>query len=139
MTQPTADIRIKSLEPLVPPARLTALLPLPAEAVSTILAGRKAVEAVLSGDDPRVLAIVGPCSIHDLDAAREFATRLTQLAETVSDRLLVVMRVYFEKPRTTVGWKGLINDPHLDDTFDVSTGLRLARRLLIAIAGMGLP
>ena len=139
MTQPTADIRIKSLEPLVPPARLTALLPLPAEAVSTILAGRKAVEAVLSGDDPRVLAIVGPCSIHDLDAAREFATRLTQLAETVSDRLLVVMRVYFEKPRTTVGWKGLINDPHLDDTFDVSTGLRLARSLLIEIAGMGLP
>ena len=139
MTQPTADIRIKSLEPLVPPARLTALLPLPAEAVSTILAGRKAVEAVLSGDDPRVLAIVGPCSIHDLDAAREFATRLTQLAETVSDRLLVVMRVYFEKPRTTVGWKGLINAPHLDDTFDVSTGLRLARSLLIEIAGMGLP
>ena len=139
MTQPTADIRIKSLEPLVPPARLTALLPLPAEAVSTILAGRKAVEAVLSGDDQRVLAIVGPCSIHDLDAAREFATRLTQLAETVSDRLLVVMRVYFEKPRTTVGWKGLINDPHLDDTFDVSTGLRLARSLLIEIAGMGLP
>lgn len=138
MTQPTADIRIESLEPLVPPARLTALLPLGEEAVQTIVAGRKAVEAVLSGEDPRVLAIVGPCSIHDLDAARDYAKRLKHLADKLADRLLVVMRVYFEKPRTTVGWKGLINDPHLDDSFDVATGLRLARSLLIEIGGMGL-
>jgi 3-deoxy-7-phosphoheptulonate synthase len=85
------------------------------------------------------MAIVGPCSIHDLDAARDYAARLLKLAEKVNDRLLVVMRVYFEKPRTTVGWKGLINDPHLDDSFDVATGLRLARGLLIEIARMGLP
>jgi len=86
-----------------------------------------------------MMAIVGPCSIHDLDAARDYATRLLKLAERVNDRVLVVMRVYFEKPRTTVGWKGLINDPHLDDSFDVATGLRLARGLLIEIARMGLP
>lgn len=85
------------------------------------------------------MAVVGPCSIHDPDAARDYAARLKALADRVSDRLLVVMRVYFEKPRTTVGWKGLINDPHLDDSFEVATGLRLARGLLIEIAGMGLP
>jgi 3-deoxy-7-phosphoheptulonate synthase len=85
------------------------------------------------------MTIVGPCSIHDLDAARDYAARLLKLAERVNDRLLVVMRVYFEKPRTTVGWKGLINDPHLDDSFDVASGLRLARGLLIEIARMGLP
>jgi len=139
MSHPTADIRIRRLEPLVPPARLTGVLPLDPAAVETILAGRREVEAVLSGKDPRLLAIVGPCSIHDLDAAREFAGRLVRLSGQVADRLLVVMRVYFEKPRTTVGWKGLINDPHLDDSFDVATGLRLARSLLIEIAGMGLP
>jgi 3-deoxy-7-phosphoheptulonate synthase len=94
---------------------------------------------VLAGDDPRLIVVVGPCSIHDPDAARDYATRLHALAARVSDRLLVVMRVYFEKPRTTVGWKGLINDPHLDDSFDVATGLRLARSLLIEIARMGLP
>jgi 3-deoxy-7-phosphoheptulonate synthase len=85
------------------------------------------------------MAVVGPCSIHDLDAAREYAGRLRTLADRLADRLLVIMRVYFEKPRTTVGWKGLINDPHIDGTFDVATGLRLARGLLIEIAGLGLP
>jgi 3-deoxy-7-phosphoheptulonate synthase len=94
---------------------------------------------VLAGDDPRVMAIVGPCSIHDPAAARDYAARLERVAGRVADRLLVIMRVYFEKPRTTVGWKGLINDPHLDDSFDVATGLRLARSLLIEIAGLGLP
>jgi 3-deoxy-7-phosphoheptulonate synthase len=93
---------------------------------------------VLSGEDARLLAVVGPCSIHDVDAARDYATRLAGIARKLDDRLLVVMRVYFEKPRTTVGWKGLINDPHLDDSFDVSTGLRLARGLLIEVARMGL-
>ncbi len=135
----TANVRIRSLEPLVPPARLIATLPLSAAATDTVLVGRRAVEQVLTGDDDRLLAVVGPCSIHDVDAAREYAGRLAGLAEELSDRLLVVMRVYFEKPRTTVGWKGLINDPHLDDSFDVATGLRLARSLLIEIAGMGLP
>jgi 3-deoxy-7-phosphoheptulonate synthase len=137
-SESTSNLRIRSLEPLVPPARLAALLPLDPAATRTIVAGRHAVERVLAGADPRLVAVVGPCSIHDLDAARDYAARLNALAERVSDRLLVIMRVYFEKPRTTVGWKGLINDPHLDGTFDVATGLRLARGLLIEIARMGL-
>ena len=136
---PTSNLRIRSLDALVPPARLMALLPLDTAATATILDGRVAVERVLSGEDPRLLAVVGPCSIHDLDAAREYAGRLRSLGERVSGRILVVMRVYFEKPRTTVGWKGLINDPHIDDSFDVGTGLRIARGLLIEIARMGLP
>jgi len=135
----TSNLRIRSLEPLVPPARLCALLPLDAAALRTIVAGRQAVERVLAGADPRLLVVVGPCSIHDPDAARDYAARLHALSGRVADRLLVIMRVYFEKPRTTVGWKGLINDPHLDDTFDVAAGLRLARSLLIEIARMGLP
>ncbi len=136
---PTSNLRIRSLDALVPPARLMALLPLDTAATATILDGRLAVERVLSGEDSRLLAVVGPCSIHDLDAAREYAGRLQSLGERVSGRILVVMRVYFEKPRTTVGWKGLINDPHIDDSFDVGTGLRIARGLLIEIARMGLP
>ena len=135
----TSNLRIRSLEPLVPPARLANLLPLDAGSTRTIVEGRQAVERVLAGEDSRVMAIVGPCSIHDVDTAREYADRLRRLADRVADRLLVVMRVYFEKPRTTVGWKGLINDPHLDDSFDVATGLRLARGLLIEIARLGLP
>jgi 3-deoxy-7-phosphoheptulonate synthase len=136
---PTANLRIKSLEPLVPPARLCAVLPLDASARQTILAGRLAVERILGGEDPRLMAIVGPCSIHDPEAARDYAARLRALSDRVADRMLVIMRVYFEKPRTTVGWKGLINDPHLDGSFDVATGLRLARGLLVEIAGLGLP
>jgi 3-deoxy-7-phosphoheptulonate synthase len=135
----TSNLRIRSLEPLVPPSRLGALLPLDDAARRTILEGRTAVEGVLAGTDPRVLVVVGPCSIHDPDAARDYAARLHELAGRVADRLLVIMRVYFEKPRTTVGWKGLINDPHLDDSFDVAAGLRLARSLLIEIARSGLP
>ena len=135
----TSNLRIKSLEPLVPPARLAALLPLDAAATRTVVAGRRAVEGVLAGDDPRLMAVVGPCSIHDVEAARDYAGRLAALAARVVDRLLVIMRVYFEKPRTTVGWKGLINDPHLDDSFDVAAGLRLARGLLIETARRGLP
>ena len=134
----TSNLRIRSLEPLVPPARLSALLPLDEAATRTIVAGRHAVERVLAGEDSRLMAIVGPCSIHDLDVAHDYARRLHALSGRVSDKLLVVMRVYFEKPRTTVGWKGLINDPHLDDSFDVGTGLRLARSLLIEIAQLGL-
>jgi 3-deoxy-7-phosphoheptulonate synthase len=114
-------------------------LPLDAAALDTVVAGRRAVEGVLAGSDPRLMAVVGPCSIHDPDAARDYAARLRRLVDRVADRLLVIMRVYFEKPRTTVGWKGLINDPHLDDSFDVATGLRLARSLLIEIARLGLP
>ncbi|RLT14966.1 MAG: 3-deoxy-7-phosphoheptulonate synthase [Planctomycetota bacterium] len=136
--QSTSNLRIVRLEPLVPPARLAALLPIDTAATDTIVAGRQAVERVLSGDDPRLLVVIGPCSIHDPDAARDYAAKLLELSHKVADRLLVVMRVYFEKPRTTVGWKGLINDPHLDGSFDVATGLRLARGLLIEIAQLGL-
>ena len=135
----TADVRIERLEPLVPPARLVSTLPLSDAAAATVVSGRQQVEKVLAGEDSRMVVVVGPCSIHDLDAAREYARRLAGLARELQDRLLVVMRVYFEKPRTTVGWKGLINDPHLDDSFDVATGLRLARGLLLEIAEMGLP
>jgi 3-deoxy-7-phosphoheptulonate synthase len=134
----TSNLRIRSLEPLVPPARLCAVLPLDDAAAATIVAGRQAVEEVLGGTDPRVMAVVGPCSIHDPVAARDYAARLQAVADRVRDRLLVIMRVYFEKPRTTVGWKGLINDPHLDGTFDVAAGLRMARGLLIEIARAGL-
>ena len=134
----TSNLRIKSLEPLVSPSRLMEQCPLDEAATRTILAGRQAVERVLSGEDPRVIAVVGPCSIHDLDVAADYCKRLGALAERLADRLLVVMRVYFEKPRTTVGWKGLINDPHLDDSFDVATGLRLARGLLIDCARRGI-
>jgi 3-deoxy-7-phosphoheptulonate synthase len=137
--QATGNLRIRSLEPLVPPSRLAALLPLDTTATETILAGRRAVERVLAGADRRLIAVVGPCSIHDPEAARDYARRLADLAGRIADRVLVVMRVYFEKPRTTVGWKGLINDPHLDDSFDVPAGLRLARGLLIEIARLGLP
>ena len=136
--QATGNLRIRSLESLVPPARLAAVLPLDAAATRTIVSGRQAVERVLGGEDHRLMAVVGPCSIHDPEAARDYAHRLRELADELADRVLVVMRVYFEKPRTTVGWKGLINDPHLDDSFDVASGLRLARGLLIEIARLGL-
>ena len=134
----TADVRIRSLDPLIPPARLVSTFPLTDATTATVVSGREQVEKVLAGKDERLLVVVGPCSIHDLDGAREYASKLVKLSQELSDRLLVVMRVYFEKPRTTVGWKGLINDPHLDDSFDVGTGLRMARELLIEIANMGL-
>jgi 3-deoxy-7-phosphoheptulonate synthase len=104
-----------------------------------VFSARGEVEAVLAGRDPRRLVIVGPCSIHEPEAALDYASRLLKLRERVSDQLLIVMRVYFEKPRTTVGWKGLINDPHLDGTFDIPTGIRTARRLLRDIAELGMP
>jgi len=107
------------------------------EIAETVLRGRHAVQAVLRGEDPRVLIIVGPCSIHDDEAALEYGKRLAKLSEHVGDRILLVMRVYFEKPRTTVGWKGLVNDPHLDGSFDVSDGLHRARALLLKLNEMG--
>ena len=105
----------------------------------TVLAGRRQVEDVLDGRDPRLLVVVGPCSVHDPAAAGEYADRLREQADRLADDLLIVMRVYFEKPRSTVGWKGLINDPALDGTGDVSTGLRIARKLLLEVVGRGLP
>ncbi|WP_240803290.1 3-deoxy-7-phosphoheptulonate synthase, partial [Tepidiphilus succinatimandens] len=133
------DVRIKEIKELVPPAHVLREFPAtPASAETTFLA-RQAIHRILYGADDRLLAIVGPCSIHDPEAALEYARRLKEQADRLRGELLVVMRVYFEKPRTTVGWKGLINDPYLDDSYRINDGIRLARRLLWEITEMGLP
>ncbi len=133
------DQRIERLVPLITPQELFDELPLDDERVGVLLTGRSAAHAVLDGEDDRLLAVVGPCSVHDVEAAREYAGRLSAESRRLSEDLLIVMRVYFEKPRTTIGWKGLINDPHLDGSGDVNTGLRLARRFLLEVLGLGLP
>lgn len=137
--QRTADINVLKTEALLAPRLLKTELPMTETANATVVQGRTAIRNILAGEDPRFLAVVGPCSIHNKQAALEYAQRLHELAEKVSETMLLVMRVYFEKPRTTVGWKGLINDPHLNDTFDIENGLRLARGILLSIAETGLP
>ena len=137
--QQTSNLRIVETMPLITPETLHTELPLPERAAEFIARSRDEVAAILHGKDTRKLAIVGPCSIHDVKAAIEYAERLLVLREALADRLLIFMRVYFEKPRTTVGWKGLINDPHLDGSYDLPHGLRTARRLLLDLAEMGLP
>ena len=140
MNNPAIDnVNIKSIRTLSTPAELRAAIPTPPAAARAVREGRETIERILDGDDPRYLAIVGPCSIHNLDAAAEYARRLRGLAAEVSDAVCVVMRVYFEKPRTTTGWKGLINDPWLNDTFRIGDGLAMARRFLIEVASLGLP
>ena len=139
MLHATDDLRIEKIRPLIPPAILMEDLPLSETASTTVAESREAIARCLRGRDDRLVVVVGPCSIHDVAAAREYAQRLRQLVNEVSDALCVVMRVYFEKPRTTVGWKGLINDPHLDGTFKVNDGLHLARSLLLDLAELGLP
>ena len=139
MIRRTDDLRIRDIRPLIPPAILIEELPITARAASTVAATRAAVAAVLRGDDPRLVAVVGPCSIHDTGAAAEYAERLHDVARRLADDLVVVMRGYFEKPRTVAGWKGLINDPDLDGSYHINKGLRLARTLLLAINGRGLP
>ena len=135
----TDDLRIRQLKPLIPPAILLEELPI-TEPVSTLVARtRQEVADILHGRDDRVLVVVGPCSIHDPEAGLDYARRLAAVARETRDDLLVVMRVYFEKPRTTVGWKGLINDPHLDGSFAINEGLRLARSLLLRVNALGLP
>jgi 3-deoxy-7-phosphoheptulonate synthase len=135
----TYDINISSTVPLQSPKELCISEPLSDAASELVVRARETVKDILAGKDERLLVVVGPCSIHDPKAAIEYAQRLRVLAEELKDRLFLVMRVYFEKPRTTVGWKGLINDPHLDDSFDMGEGLRLARHILREIAEMGLP
>lgn len=137
--QPTQFINIVSTVPLVAPKVLKAELPITCATTKTVLDNREAIQRILAGEDDRVLVVVGPCSIHDPKAAFEYAQRLKGLADKVAKRMLLVMRVYFEKPRTTVGWKGLINDPYLNDSFDIQAGLRLARKLLLDIGDLGLP
>jgi 3-deoxy-7-phosphoheptulonate synthase len=135
----TANLHVTRFEPLDPPAQIRSELPINRRIASTVLEARRAISRILSGEDHRPLVIVGPCSIHDPLAALEYARRLAGLREEVADTLCLVMRVYFEKPRTTVGWKGLINDPHLDGTRDMMLGLRIARRLLLDVNELGLP
>jgi 3-deoxy-7-phosphoheptulonate synthase len=138
-SEPTENVNVVGIRSIVTPRELTARHPTTPAAKETVLAGRKAVRDILAGRDDRVLAVVGPCSVHDVDAACDYARRLLAVAKRVQSRIAVLMRVYFEKPRTIVGWKGLINDPHLDGTFDVSAGLTLARQLLLKINELGLP
>ncbi len=144
-TTPSADIgrirdrRIEGIDPLLRPTELLDRLPLPDESAALVVSSREAVAATLHGADDRLLVIVGPCSVHDTKAAHEYATRLAEKARGLEEDLLIAMRVYFEKPRTTTGWKGMINDPHLDDSGDVNTGLRMARGLLLDVLGLGLP
>jgi len=133
------DQRIGKVVELSPPERLLAELPLGEERAKVVIRGREEVRDVLQGKDPRLMVVVGPCSVHDPKAAMEYATRLSATARALRDDLLVVMRVYFEKPRTTTGWKGLINDPHLDESGDVNAGLRIARKLLLEVLDTGLP
>ncbi len=135
----TDDLRINNIKELLPPIALLERFPISDRASEVVAASRKAIEALLKGQDDRLLVVVGPCSIHDIQAAKEYAEKLLTLREKYAGTLEVVMRVYFEKPRTTVGWKGLINDPHLDDSHDINEGLRIARKLLCDITDMGLP
>jgi 3-deoxy-7-phosphoheptulonate synthase len=135
----TRDLRIAGYRPLIPPTILMEELPLTAEAAVAVSRTRNEVVDILDGRDDRLLVVAGPCSVHDTEAARAYARLLKALAHELARDLCIVMRVYFEKPRTTVGWRGLINDPHLDGSFAVNEGLRLARRLLLDIVALGLP
>lgn len=137
-TSSTDDLRIASISQLTCPNDLIADLPLSDAAIATITQARQDAAAILRGEDDRLLVVVGPCSIHDTSAAVEYAERLKNLVDRHKDDLVIVMRVYFEKPRTTVGWKGLINDPHLDGSFDINVGLRVARELLITLNESGI-
>jgi len=137
--KPTDDLRVKGYQQLMEPNMLKQELAISPAAHATVLSGRDAIEKILNKEDKRLLVIVGPCSIHDEKAAYEYAEKLKKLRDEVSEALLVVMRVYFEKPRTSVGWKGLINDPQLDGTCDITDGVRKARRILLQINEIGVP
>jgi 3-deoxy-7-phosphoheptulonate synthase len=137
--QRTDDLRIVAMKELTPPSQLLAEFPCEGKIADTVADCRTALHRILHGEDNRLMAVVGPCSIHDPKAALEYAYRLRELREQLGDALEIVMRVYFEKPRTTVGWKGLINDPYMDNSFRINEGLRMARELLLNVNGMGMP
>ncbi|HTB63276.1 MAG TPA: 3-deoxy-7-phosphoheptulonate synthase, partial [Opitutales bacterium] len=139
MFRNTDDVRIEGQRPLIPPAILVEESPLSERAAQLVTESRQQIGRILHGQDDRVLAVVGPCSIHDPVAALDYAAKLKAVAARVADDVFVVMRVYFEKPRTVVGWKGLINDPFLDGSFQINKGLRRARELLLNLADLGLP
>lgn len=135
----THDLHVVETRPLVSPALLHHEFPTSAEAATLVAEARDRIRHILYNEDRRLLVIVGPCSVHDIDAAYEYGQKLVSLRHELSGQLEIIMRVYFEKPRTNVGWKGLINDPHLDNSYDINTGLRLARKLLLDLAQLGLP
>lgn len=139
MTSKTEDLRILAISDVITPAQVHEEYPIDDAVSATVTQARREIHNVLSGEDDRLLVIVGPCSIHDPEAALEYAQRLNKVRDELKNELIIVMRVYFEKPRTTVGWKGLINDPNLDNSFEINKGLRLARKLLLDINAMGVP
>lgn len=135
----TNDLHVLETRPLLSPAFIKSEFPISTEIANLVTQTRDRIRNIIEGKDRRLLVVVGPCSIHDVKAATEYGSRLAKLRSQLQDRLEILMRVYFEKPRTTVGWKGLINDPHLDNSYDINTGLRTARKLLIDLADIGLP
>ncbi len=135
----TDDLRIRDIQVVLPPVALREKYPLTDKARSTVINARRDIENMIKDEDDRLLVVSGPCSIHDPKSALEYATKLTELREKFKDDLHIIMRVYFEKPRTTVGWKGLINDPYLDKSFDINNGLRIGRKLLLDVNNMGMP
>lgn len=139
MKTKTEDLRILGITDVITPAQLHSECPIEDEVSATVTQARQEIHNILTGEDDRLLVVVGPCSIHDPKAAMEYAGLLRDIREELKKELMIVMRVYFEKPRTTVGWKGLINDPNLDDSFEINTGLRLARKLLMDINALGVP
>ena len=139
MNYNTDDLRINSIKPVISPAVITEEIRITDKAAETTAVTRNEIHNILHGEDDRLIVISGPCSIHDIDAAKEYAGRLKALKEKHAEDLLIIMRVYFEKPRTTVGWKGLINDPDLDDSYNINRGLHLARQLLLDLNEMGIP
>jgi len=139
MIRRTDDLRIRDVRPLIPPAILLEEIPISERASNVVADARAAIAAIIGGDDRRLVVVAGPCSIHDTAAAFDYARRLKTVADRLADSLVIVMRTYFEKPRTSVGWKGLINDPDLDESFHINKGLRLARTLLLEVNDLGLP
>lgn len=139
MMFPTQNLHVKETVRLITPRELKVELPMSETSNRTVVETRAAVNRILERKDPRLLVIVGPCSIHDVDGAMEYGRKLSRLRNELGEQMEIIMRVYFEKPRTTIGWKGLINDPHLDGTYDIEAGLKKARRLLLELTGMGLP
>jgi len=137
--KPIENVNISANDILITPGELKIKLPVSTAATETIKSGRETIQNILDRKDPRIIVVVGPCSIHDIDAAKEYAHRLAVLAEEIKDTIYLVMRVYFEKPRTTTGWKGLVNDPYIDDSFKITDGLHVGRELLLNIAELGLP
>ena len=135
----TDDLKISSMKEMISPSDLINKLPMSQKAITTVVNCRSDIVNILNGSDQRLILIVGPCSIHDINAATEYAQRLFKIKERVSKNILVIMRVYFEKPRTVIGWKGLINDPDLDNSFNINKGINIARKLLIDLAEMGIP